>query len=86
MGRWCPAAPQVTPRSRWCCGDRTLHGLAPVSAAATVKAAAAVKATVAVKATAVVPEQKPFASVGIETNRGKGVVDPDVAGSITNAA
>ena len=71
-------APQVTLRSRWCCGDRTLHGLAPVSAAATA-VEAAVKASVAA-------HQKPFASVGIETNGRRGVVDPDVAGSITNAA
>jgi hypothetical protein len=40
-------------------------------------------APTAVEAAAVAPEQKALASVGIGTNRGRGVVDPDVAGSNT---
>jgi hypothetical protein len=76
----CGSGSSQLPCCRWCCGDRTLHGLAPVSAAPTAVEAATVKAT------AVASEQKALASVGIVTSRGKGVVGPDVAGSVTNAA
>ena len=69
--------------------QRAGHSPLPaVSAPAAVKATTAEAAAgeAAAKATAEAPEQKALTSVGIETNGGRGGIDPDVAGSTTNAA
>jgi hypothetical protein len=68
--------------AQWC---QLAQPSAPVSAAPAAVAPTAVEATAEATAVAVAPEQKTLASVGIETNPG-GVVDPDGAGSTTNAA
>jgi len=49
-----------------------------MTAADAVKAAAEVRAEAA--------HQKPFASIGIATNRGKGVVELDIAGRLADAS
>ena len=52
--------------------------------ATAMTAADAVKAAAEVRAEAA--HQKPFASVGIEINRGKGVVELDIAGRLADAS
>ena len=52
--------------------------------ATAMTAADAVKAAAEVRAEAA--HQKPFASVGIETNRGRGVVELDIAGRLAFAS